>query len=102
MPYTEGDGFLVYPGKDGPINSIRFEYVRMGIQDVEYFLMLKDLIKKLPATSPLKKQAEKLLVIPDSLIKNSANYNKDWKKFAERKHQVGLMIEKVLRELKKK
>jgi hypothetical protein len=102
MPYTEGDGFLVYPGKDGPINSIRFEYVRMGIQDVEYILMLKDLIKKLPVNSPIKKQAEKLLVIPNSLIKNSANYCKDWKKFEERKNQVGLMIEKVLRELKKK
>jgi glycosyl hydrolase family 123/concanavalin A-like lectin/glucanase superfamily protein len=102
MPGTEGDGFLVYPGKDGPINTIRFEYVRQGIQDVEYFLMLKDLIKELPTGSPLKKQAEKLLVIPDSLIKSSAIYNKDWKRFAERKHQVGLMIEKVLQELKKK
>jgi hypothetical protein len=64
--------------------------------------MLKDLIKKLPVNSPIKKQAEKLLVIPNSLIKNSANYCKDWKKFEERKNQVGLMIEKVLRELKKK
>jgi hypothetical protein len=102
MPYTEGDGFLVYPGADDPINSIRFEYVRLGIQDIEYFLMLKDLTKKLPTDNPLKKQAEKLLTIPNSLIKDSANYCKDWRKFAERKHQVGLMIEKVLKELKKK
>jgi Glycoside hydrolase 123, catalytic domain/Concanavalin A-like lectin/glucanases superfamily/Glycoside hydrolase 123 N-terminal domain len=99
---TEGDGFLMYPGQHGPINTIRFEYVRQGIQDVEYFLMLQDLIKQLPAGGKLRTQALILLHLDDNFIKDTFHYNQKWKKFAERKHQVGLMIEKVLQELKKK
>ena len=102
MPDTEGDGFLVYPGLDGPINSIRFEYVRQGIQDVDYFLMLKELSDGLPDGNALKKQAKRLLIIPDGLLKSTVKYCRKWDKYAERKHQVGLMIEKVLRELEKK
>ncbi|MEN8255311.1 MAG: glycoside hydrolase domain-containing protein, partial [Verrucomicrobiota bacterium] len=91
---TEGDGFFVYPGEDGPINTIRFEYIRMGIQDVEYFLMLKDLLKNLPAEHPLRAQAEALLVVDDSLMEGfGANYNTDWQIFERRKHHVGQMIE---------
>ncbi len=101
-PGTEGDGFLVYPGKNGPINTIRFEYVRMGIQDVEYFMMLKYLIKKLPADSPLKKEAQKLLTIPNDLLIIGSNYCKDWRKFERKKQQVGHMIEKVQKVLKNK
>lgn len=100
MPDTEGDGFLVYPGPDGPINSIRFEYVRQGIQDIDYFLMLKELSDGLPHGSTLKKQAEQLLIIPDHLLKSTAEYCREWDKYAERKHQVGLMIEKISKELK--
>lgn len=102
QPDTEGDGFLVYPGENGPVNSIRFEYVRQGIQDIEYFMMLKDLAAKLPAESPVKKQAEQLLIIPDSLIKSSAEYSKDWNLFAEHKRQVGAMIVKVLKTIESK
>ncbi len=97
MPGTEGDGFLVYPGRDGPINTIRFEYVRLGIQDIEYFLMLKDIIKKLSTNSSLRQQAEKLLVIDDSLIKSSSAYNNDWSKYKVHKYNIALMIEKVIR-----
>jgi len=38
---TNGDGFLVYPGADGPVNSIRWENIRDGIEDYDYFALLK-------------------------------------------------------------
>ncbi|MEN8255310.1 MAG: glycoside hydrolase domain-containing protein [Verrucomicrobiota bacterium] len=99
-PGSEGDGFLVYPGADGPINTIRFEYVRMGIQDVEYFLMLEDLLKDLPAEHPLRDQAEALLVVDDSLMEGfGCDYNADWGAFQQRKDDIGVLIEEAMYEL---
>ena len=44
-----GDGWHVYPKKDGLINSLRWEQMRNGIQDYEYFWMLEDKIRKIKA-----------------------------------------------------
>jgi hypothetical protein len=51
-PYTDpgmhrGDGWQVYPKDDGVINSIRWEQMRNGIQDYEYFWLLEDKIRTL-------------------------------------------------------
>jgi hypothetical protein len=35
-----GDRFIIYPGKDGPINSIRWEMSRESIEDYEYLWLL--------------------------------------------------------------
>lgn len=42
-----GDGWHVYPAKNGVMNSLRWEQMRNGIQDYEYFWMLEDKIKAL-------------------------------------------------------
>jgi len=46
--YPNGTGFLTYPGdavgQGAPVTSIRFEHVREGIEDYEYFAILSDLI----------------------------------------------------------
>jgi len=48
-PFTEigqhiGDGWHVYPSKDGVLNSLRWEEMRNGIQDYEYLWMLENKI----------------------------------------------------------
>lgn len=42
-----GDGWHVYPVKDGVLNSLRWEEMRNGIQEYEYLWMLEDKIKTL-------------------------------------------------------
>lgn len=42
-----GDGWHVYPSKDGVLNSLRWEQMRNGIQDYEYFLLLENKISEL-------------------------------------------------------
>ena len=42
-----GDGWHVYPVEDGILNSIRWEQMRNGIQDYEYFMMLENRIRAL-------------------------------------------------------
>jgi len=51
-PYEEvgmhiGDAWHVYPTKDGVLNSLRWEQMRNGIQDYEYFWLLEDKIQSL-------------------------------------------------------
>lgn len=42
-----GDGWHVYPAKNGVLNSLRWEQMRNGIQDYEYFLMLEKKVSAL-------------------------------------------------------
>jgi hypothetical protein len=42
-----GDGWHVYPKKDGLLCSLRWEQMRNGIQDYEYFWMLEDKIARI-------------------------------------------------------
>ncbi|MDD5484117.1 MAG: DUF4091 domain-containing protein [Kiritimatiellae bacterium] len=42
-----GDAFIVYPGKNGPLNSLRWEAHRDGIEDYEYLWALGEKMKKL-------------------------------------------------------
>ena len=42
-----GDGWNVYPVKNGVLNSLRWEEMRNGIQDYEYFWMLENKITNL-------------------------------------------------------
>ena len=44
-----GDGWHVYPKRDGLINSLRWEQMRNGIQDYEYLWMLEDKIREIKA-----------------------------------------------------
>jgi len=47
--YPNGDGFLTYPGwlvgAEGPLSSVRFEQAREGVEDYEYFYLLKQRIE---------------------------------------------------------
>ena len=50
FPNANGDGFLTYPGNkvgiNGPVSSIRLELIRDGNEDVEYFNLLRKLMKQ--------------------------------------------------------
>ena len=42
FPLPPGDPFIVYPGKSGPLDSIRFEALRDGVEDYELFKLLAE------------------------------------------------------------
>jgi len=46
---VNGDGFLVYPGPYGPVNSIRWETIRDGLEDHDYLALFMDRKRKLEA-----------------------------------------------------
>ena len=77
-PWGNGDGRFFYPSNrageqdktthlDGPINSIRFEMLRDGIEDYEYFYLLRSEVtaaKKRGLHTAQVIAAEKLLEVP--------------------------------------
>lgn len=48
--YPNGDGYLAYPGKpigyNGFVSSVRMEQAGEGVEDYEYFYMLRELVEK--------------------------------------------------------
>jgi len=76
-----GDGWHVYPKKDGLLCSLRWEQMRNGLQDYEYFWLLEDKISRIKAGL-----SERLSIIDPSLrggeiasrvVKTMSDYSKD-------------------------
>jgi hypothetical protein len=97
---VNGDGQLIYPGPNGkPLSSIRFDMIRDGIEDYEYFYILNDLVTKADknpkADRALVEKARKLLAIPDSIVASPCDYTLDPNLLVTTRSEVAEMIEKL-------
>lgn len=63
--FASGDAFLVYPGEEGPIESIRLEVVREAFQDVRALELLENYYGKAYVKEELEKQAIKPITFTD-------------------------------------
>jgi len=76
-----GDGWHVYPKKDGLINSLRWEQMRNGIQDYEYLYMLEDKISKMKAglsdRLSIIEPSRRGMEIASQIVKTMDTYNKN-------------------------
>ena len=71
-----GDAFIIYPGREGPLSSIRLEVLRVGVQDYE-------LLKMLEEQNPVKARE-----LANQLVKTITDYEKDVSKFNEIRQQL--------------
>ncbi|MBI4979839.1 MAG: DUF4091 domain-containing protein [Spirochaetes bacterium] len=108
-PWGNGDGRFVYPPEaffnsdgpvlDGPVDSIRWEMLRDGIEDYEYFVMLKRLIAekgaKLSASERMR--YEQLLVVPESISRSLTEFTTDPAPIEARRHELAKAIETLSR-----
>ena len=90
-PWGNGDGRFMYPpeaaadGKpaapmlDGPVDTIRFELLRDGLEDYEYFVILKRLLaEKAPKLDPRSRaNYEVLLTVPMDVSANLTEFTRD-------------------------
>lgn len=87
-----GDGWHVYPTKDGVLNSLRWEQMRNGIQDYEYFLLLEKKVSALKDSlgtrfswiDPKQRSKE----INSHVIKDFVEYSDDPEVFYKTKKEV--------------
>ena len=77
-----GDGWHVYPKKDGLLNSLRWEQMRNGIQDYECLWLLEDKISRIKATlSPrvavLIEPSRRGVEIASQVVHTFSDYTRD-------------------------
>lgn len=104
FPGANGDGVLVYPGRDGgPVNSIRWECIRDGAQDYEYFVLLKAALARVeargaqalaePRARALAERARGLLAIDDGVVRNWREWTDDPARLLAARDEMGQVIE---------
>ena len=111
--WGNGDGRLLYPPTKeppekpmvcGPINSIRFEMLREGLEDREYFWVLSQMIGKLkgkkdPSLEEVVGEGEKALGVVDRLVRSLIDYETDPKRLYEAREEIARAIVKLQRSL---
>ncbi|MBM3499053.1 MAG: DUF4091 domain-containing protein [Armatimonadetes bacterium] len=101
--WGNGDGRFVYPpnrrvGEDrakyleGPVNCLRWEMLRDGIEDYECFYLLRSLTEKGGAQA---QEAAKLLAIPEAIIPDATHFTRDPQPMLEHRRKVAEAIERL-------
>ncbi|MEW6202765.1 MAG: glycoside hydrolase domain-containing protein [bacterium] len=107
--YGNGDGSLLYPPQretpaepvlKGPVNSIRFEMIREGLEDGEYFWILEQGIERLKKMDEKKnkeyiKKGEDALSTVDDLIKKLYEFERDPQKLYKARENIAQVIEEL-------
>jgi hypothetical protein len=108
QPWGNGDGRFIYPPEaaadahpkeailDGPVDSIRWEMLRDGIEDYEYLAVLKRLIaeKKTRLNSEQTQRFDSLLEVPASITQSMTDFTKDPRTIEARRHEIaGAIVE---------
>jgi hypothetical protein len=107
--WGNGDGRFLYPPRrdasidkdpclDAPINSIRWENLRDGMEDYEYFWLLKQAATRelvWHGDTELLKQARELLTVPPEVSKDLTHFTADPHLMLLHRDRVARMIERM-------
>jgi hypothetical protein len=106
--WGNGDGRFIYPpnrdpNRDrtkhlcGPVNSVRWEVLREGVEDYEYFRLLEKAVGEAPpAKRDLAKRGRALLKAPAAVFRSGRDYNKDPLALLGHRRQMGEALERLL------
>jgi len=106
--WGNGDGrFLYPPNRDpirdrtkylcGPVNSVRWEILREGVEDYEYFRLLEKAVREAPrAKKDLAKKGRALLSVPPAIFRSGQEYSPDPRALLEHRRRMGEVLEKLL------
>lgn len=92
-PGGNGDGSLLYPGEDGPVDSIRWEITRDGIEDYDLLCLLREQRGKVDDAA-LKARIEKALDVTD-IAATFTEYETDPAVLEARRVALGQLMEEV-------
>ncbi len=95
----------IYPGENGPLDSIRWELMREGIEDFEYFFLLAKLLKENRGSLSASevKEAEKALddvramIVPKGSDGRILEYQLDAVRLRACRNAVAELIEKIVK-----
>jgi hypothetical protein len=107
--WGNGDGRFLYPpnrepGKDktkylcGPVDSLRWEILREGVEDYEYFVLLERAAREAKGNPKLRAaaaEAARLLDFPAAVFTTGQSYAKDPLVLLELRSRIAAAIEKL-------
>lgn len=108
-PWGNGDGRFLYPPRrdpntarepclEGPINSLRWENLRDGMEDHEYFWLLRQETERLAAkraAAALVKQARALLQVPPEVSRDLTHFTTDPRPLLLHRERIAAVIEQL-------
>lgn len=97
MTYPGGnaDGSLFYPGEEGPVNSIRAELIREGIEDYDTLTLLRSL-RAYVQDEALRRRIDRALDVTD-VAATFTEYTHDPAVLEARRTALGTLVEEALR-----
>ncbi|NPV45691.1 MAG: DUF4091 domain-containing protein [Armatimonadetes bacterium] len=109
--WGNGDGRLLYPPNrdvnterrpyvEGPVNCIRWEMLRDGCDDWEYFYELRQALaaaRQAGKPAALIAEAEKLLAVPKDVVDSPTEFNPDPRPLLEHRERLADMLERLKR-----
>ncbi len=108
-PWGNGDGRFLYPPLaiyetggpvvDGPNPTVRLEMLRDGLEDYEYFVILRRLLdaKGEGLSSRKRRRYEELLTVPQSVSKSLTDFSTDPSALEQHRIQLARAIEDLSR-----
>lgn len=96
-----GNGLMYYPGEDGPIESLRLDIFRDGMEDYEYLYLLDKRLGELrnkgldSSSQDLVKNAEEFLNVKNSIAMSMTSFTKDTQIILERREKIAKAIEQL-------
>ena len=100
FPKSNGDGSLMYPGEgdDGtPVDSLRWECLRDGMEDYEVFCLLEAAKRELGDQAPeLTKRIDELLAINPDVLEDFEHYNLDPKPMLAARRAMSDALEEAI------
>jgi hypothetical protein len=108
-PWGNGDGRFIYPPEaaadgqqeetilDGPVDSIRWEMLRDGLEDYEYMVMLEKLLESREDTLSRRKfrKYKRLLEVPRKITSDVTIFTKDPAPIEAHRQRLAEAIEKL-------
>ncbi|MCK5861392.1 MAG: DUF4091 domain-containing protein, partial [Candidatus Hydrogenedentes bacterium] len=92
---VNGDGILIYPGQEGPVNSIRWETIRDGLEDYDYLTLF------MKRTRTLDKQSDDQELLRraaaaynlEEIVPNLVGFTRNPQLLMKKRHEIALIIE---------
>lgn len=94
---VNGDGLLVYPSANGPVDSIRWELIRDGIEDYDYFALFTALRKRLTdkgGNDALLARAAQVYDL-SALVPDLVTFSRDPAAIESKRNAIGEVLEEM-------
>jgi len=108
-PWGNGDGRFLYPPADvsgalegapvlaGPVDSIRIEQLRDGIEDYEYLCLLRRALDRVGArlTVRQRRRYASLLEVPETITRSMTDFARDGAAIEKRRDEIARALEEL-------